>query len=202
MSEDDRQARLVVIAFYQQQHPIDFTIRSVHFTSFMLNEVGRAISDRRIYVSYSLRLPYDAMYNPNENRLTVKSKEEVSGRMAAAIIHEGIHAACDLYNMRWMHIETAEAAAYIAEFIYAQTNNITLHFNNHNLQIIATEAGRIARILRERGTPTLQQYEAVRAAVLRVPETRRQAGSLRPDGTRQPIFNGVPREENNLYHLP
>ena len=91
--------------------------------------VRETIRRRQILVRYDPSAPADGGYvfpntDPNANTLRLKFPRATSAFHRALIVHESVHAACDLKAVR-MPARVAENLAYVAQAYYLQVNGVS-----------------------------------------------------------------------------
>ena len=168
-------------------HRIRFSICSFHIAPQQFFEIRRLIENNTIQVEHDpeLRTPNlrvhsplgVAVYHYGEDRLKLNfcrfASDPLMGRgQRALIIHEAVHAICDLYHARHMYTNTSEAAAYIAQCAYLQQHAGAFRSRaplrdasaEHLMQIAWRLGGQVLA-----GTPlTHQNVREIRSAVNQV----------------------------------
>jgi hypothetical protein len=186
----DNEARDSMLETLRDAHnrPIDFTIHDFHVTGAALGEVVTAMEQRRIRVHYLSSAGTRLAYCTDADAFVVGFRSAAGPIRKAAIVHEAVHAFADLRAARWMHVQTSEAAAYIAQYLYylmiTGAGEGPISDSDPAINAVFTAAGRVANLLYRGQTPTREQYETVRAAIHGVESYRAREG--------QPIpYNGV-----------
>lgn len=107
------------------------TINSVTYSlkSGALTNVREMIRQRRIVIRHDPVAPADGVYvfpntSPSANTLRLKFARATNVRARALIIHECVHAACDI-NAIGMPSRIAETMAYIAQAVYLLRNGVS-----------------------------------------------------------------------------
>ena len=83
-------------------------------------EVSKAIGQDRIKVVVVSKLSSAGVYDCGTDRIELRSPEITSPTRKALIVHECLHAWMDLQAIKTMKIKTSEAAAYLAQCIFAR----------------------------------------------------------------------------------
>ena len=110
---------------------IHFQMRGIQYTPQCLREVRTAILDERIHVRHWPQggTGYASYYSTGseETRNTIYTgfTSVVRPTQQALIVHECMHAYCDLRNFRWMHVNTSEAVAWLAQCIALRNLGLT-----------------------------------------------------------------------------
>jgi hypothetical protein len=190
------------VSDHPDQYRINFEIHSFHVTNAAFGQVCQAIADQRIGVRYDRTMEGRTLeeggeqyrrrmlYQPTVDRfLTPVYSTGGDAQIRALIIHEAVHAYADLVRARWMHIETSEASAYIAQslFYYYITNSGgrgRLGSEDENYDALFQAAWDVALILAQNGTPRWGEYEAVRTAVGNIAAYQSQTGPRPYHGVR------------------
>lgn len=104
----------------RQVRAIDFTLEKLIVNPQRLHSVGQAIKQKRIAVELkSTGDKLGAAYSPHPNRMTLGSGDLLKSPMGrAGVLHEGVHALVDLYEVQSLTVLEDEVAAYLAETIY------------------------------------------------------------------------------------
>ncbi len=157
----------------------DFEIRTFHVTRALLGHVRGAIAGsnqarggetrRGIYVWYNGSYRDGAVYDSTHNSLTVGFEHLTTTAQKALVVHEGVHAAADVRYANWMHVQTSEAAAHIAQCIiemsyHGRDADPPTH-SDPNRTVVFARAWEVAQILHDRQRPSWGQYQTVWDAV-------------------------------------
>ena len=168
---------------------INFEINSFTVTNTGLRQVQDAIASQRIRVLHDRTIGEMMIYQPDRDRF-ITPYDNTGGNLLrrALIVHEGIHAYCDLRNAHWMEIQTSEAAAYIGQSLFylliTNGDRGRITHSNDEYDAIFRTAWDVAVKLDRSETPSWGDYEAVREAIAQVPSFSARIGS--PVG-----YNGV-----------
>ncbi len=169
-------------AGYQQ---IDFQISGFQVTAAGLGEVHDAVAQQRIGVLHDPTMRGAMMYQPDRDRFITPTDHTGGDPLVRAlIVHEGVHAFCDLRNAHWMEVQTSEAAAHIAQslcyLLITGGNSGRITHQDSHYDTLFERSWEVARKLHRAETPSWGDYEAVRGAVAQVPTYAAKIG--RPVG--------------------
>jgi hypothetical protein len=169
MSDHDDARRAVMRTLRSETLPnIDFQIHSFHVTTAGLREVGLAVCEGRIGVRFERDSRQIARYNSDGDTIAIPFTHARDAIDKAQIIHEATHALADIIRANWMCIQTSEAAAHIAQALYAIAflgeSPRQLHGTGNDDRVFET-AWNAAIGIRNRQPGIYGLMEAVRTAV-------------------------------------
>lgn len=96
---------------------INFQIGTIQVSPTRLSKVAGAIKAKKIKVEVGGTGSFSATYEAARNTLTVASPDVNSELTKALIVHEAVHAICDLEKMTYDAVD-GEAAGYTAQALY------------------------------------------------------------------------------------
>jgi hypothetical protein len=188
----DQEARTAILDTLRDAatRPIDFTLHDFHVTGAAFGEVVQALEQRLIRVHYSASAGTRLAYCTDYDAFVVGFRSAINAVRKAAIVHEAVHAYADLRGARWMHVQTSEAAAHIAQYWYylilTSGDEGALRGTDGPTNTLFAAAGRVAETLFDNRVPSHAEYEMVRTAVANVEEYRARLGTPIPyNGLRQ-----------------
>ena len=94
---------------------------SLHIDAAGLLRIQAAINDRRIKVTYKSGLGVLAHYYPLRNEIEIGATSVTGLVERAQVVHECVHALCDMIGARRTSVASDEAAAYLAQTIYVNS---------------------------------------------------------------------------------
>ena len=94
---------------------------SLHIDAAGLLRVQTAINDDRITVTHKSGLGVLALYYPMRNEIEVGATSVTGLAERAQVVHECVHALCDMIGARRTSGASNEAAAYLAQTIYVNS---------------------------------------------------------------------------------
>lgn len=190
----DEEARSAILETLRdaRNRPIDFTIHSFHVTAAALGEVADALEEGAIRVHYTSSAGDRLAYCTDYDAFVVGFRSAAGAVRKAAIVHEAVHAYADIRAADWMHVQTSEAAAYIAQYLYylilTDGAEGALRGTDASTNALFAAAGRAAETLYSDNVPTYGEYEQVRTAVAGVEAYRQRMGAPIP-------YNGLQHRE-------
>lgn len=159
-----------------------FTIRSFTLLSPMFSVVGINVAARITNVVYDASEVGLAEYDTGSNTYHLGFTDAGSLSRKALIVHESVHAICDLLNLRTMDIGTSESSAYLAQCLYARANSTDpdpdarLFSEDEDKDRVFKVGWELAGKLLADTTPSSADYDRLRDAVNRHPYYRGKAG--------------------------
>ena len=164
---------------------IDFTYRSYRVNWRLLIAVANRIIDRIIDVRYDSTLKNAAEYDYGDDVMFLRFKSGLSETQRALVVHEAVHAGLDVKKAGDLDGSEAEAAAYLAQAIYAMAifpPGDVLIDSDAFMQAIFDRAWHVAEQLaagKKFSELSLEMY-ALESAVASSPKYKKTAG--KPSG--------------------
>jgi hypothetical protein len=169
---------------------VQFTLSNLVVTPARLAKVGKKILSGDVSLVYGSRAALP-QYDPVKNSFLINTLNFSSPKERGSIIHEGVHAVCDLDTITVMRVD-AEAAAFLGQAIYLRCYDPRFS-SGAKVEADDTDAGNIAAgafpladsIIA--GLPiSAIELSALRAAILSTETYSEIAGVKTP-------FNGIPK---------
>ena len=165
---------------------ISFDVREHRIVPDCYAQVRRAIVEDRIDVVVNSRLGGGAIYDSGKNQLELADGHSTHMERKALIVHECTHAWCDLKLVKNMTVRTSEAAAYLAQCVYARVKTgqperefPRLQSTNTLTDLVFELAWRLAgKIINNHHNPTLDEIRALEEAISNSPHYRSNADTL------------------------
>ncbi len=154
-----------------------FTLLNINFSLVALN-VAAGIT-RVVYDASEVGM---AEYDTGTNTFHLGFTDATSLSRKALIVHESVHAVCDVMNLATMDIGTSESAAYLAQCLYARGNSTDpdpdarLYSDDEDKDRVFRVGWELAGTLLDGRTPSTADYDRLRDAVNRHPYYRGKAG--------------------------
>ena len=158
---------------------IKFKIDSFAVSPLSYRKVSKSIKLGRIRVEYNWNVGTSAYYYEKQNKIEVGFTSAQTLTKRAQVVHECTHAAFDINKYAQSTVATSEAAAFIAECLFARINSS--HPNDPEYRLyddeevkdrIYREAWAIAGKILEGKSPTQKDYADLKSAVLEHPDYR------------------------------
>ena len=159
-----------------------FTIDGFTVLSSLFSVVGLNVIAGVTHVKYDSSQVGLAEYDTGTNTFHIGFTAASSLSRKALIVHESVHAVCDLLNKSTMNIGTSESLAYLTQCQYARGNSTDpdpdarLYSDDANKDRVFKVAWDLAGTLLGGGTPTAADYTKLRDAVNRHPYYLGKAG--------------------------
>lgn len=154
-----------------------FTLLNINFSVVAVN-VSAGVT-KVVYDSSEVGM---AEYDTGTNTFHLGFTDANSLSRKALIVHESVHAVCDLMNLTTMDIGTSESAAYLAQCLYARGNSTDpdpdarLYSEDEDKDRVFQVGWELAGTLLAGSTPSTADYDRLRDAVNRHPYYRGKAG--------------------------
>ena len=153
---------------------IKFKIDSFAVSPRSYAQVAGLIKNGRIRVEYNWGVGKSAYYYEKKNKIEVGFTAATSLTKRAQVVHECTHAAFDLHLYSKSTVAISEAAAFVAECLFARINSpkpddpeYRLYDDKEEKDRIYRAAWEIAGKIIKRKTPTSEDYSGLKTAVLR-----------------------------------
>lgn len=173
---------------------IKFDFRQHKITPDCFAQVRKAIDDGRIVVAINPKLGVTGTYDSGSNCLELVDGTSLHMERKALIVHECLHAWFDLKLVKNMTVKTSEAAAHLAQCIYARKKvgeaiavSDRLQGSNpakdHVFDLAWTLAG---KVINSGKSPTQAEVDDLEDAIAKCPSYKSEAKDIAQ-------WNGVPR---------
>lgn len=156
-------------------------------------EVAKAITGGRIKVVVVKNLSTTGVYDAAVDRIELKSAEVTSVTRKALIVHECLHAWMDIAAIKNMKVKTSEAAAYLAQCIFARAKasdpkdeEIRLYSEDDKMDKVFAKAWSMAgEVVLNNANPAASDFTALEGLVEATKKYSHEANS-------NAKWNGVP----------
>lgn len=156
---------------------IKFKIDSFAVSPRSYAQVAGLIKDGRIRVEYNWGVGTSAYYYEIKNKIEVGFTAATSLTKRAQVVHECTHAAFDVHLYSKSTVATSEAAAFVAECLFARINSpkpddpeYRLYDDKEEKDRIYRAAWKIAGKILSGKPPSADDYASLKAAVLKHPD--------------------------------
>ena len=165
---------------------------SVRPSSFA--EVAKAIEDTRIDVIVVEKLSSAGVYDAAKDRIELRAPEVNSITRKALVVHECLHAWMDVRALKNIKVKTSEAAAYLAQCIFARSKaddpkdeEVRLYSDDAKMDAVFKKAWAMAgSVVLHKKNPPAGEFSALEDLVAKTASYSHEAND-------KAKWNGVPK---------
>ena len=156
---------------------IKFKIDAYAVSPLLYNQVAQSIKNNKIRVEYNWNVGTSAYYYEKLNKIEVGFTAALTLTKRAQVIHECTHAVFDLNKYAKSTVATSEAAAFVAECLFARINSprpndpeYRLYDDKEAKDRIYRKAWALAGKILKGKSPSKNDYADLKTAVLKHPD--------------------------------